>query len=55
MAVVGLDGNRSLFDRVMGRLQGYAEKLEVTVEERTEQLMEERKRCDMILSEMLPR
>ena len=55
MRAVGLDGSRSLFDRIMSRLQKYAQTLEETVEERTVQLMEERERCDMILSEMLPR
>ncbi|XP_055327356.1 atrial natriuretic peptide receptor 1-like [Paramacrobiotus metropolitanus] len=45
----------SLFDRLMRRLNAHARTLEHTVAERTQELIEERNHCDMLLKEMLPK
>lgn len=49
----GLSG--SLVDRVLRRLEAYAVDLENTVGEKVQQLLSEQRKCDAVLSEMLPR
>ncbi|XP_067205075.1 guanylate cyclase 32E [Linepithema humile] len=45
----------NIFDNMMAMMEKYANNLEVLVDERTDQLSEEKKKTDALLYEMLPR
>lgn len=45
----------NIFDNMMAMMEKYANNLEVLVDERTDQLQEEKKKTDALLLEMLPR
>ncbi|XP_018338733.1 PREDICTED: guanylate cyclase 32E-like [Trachymyrmex septentrionalis] len=45
----------NIFDNMMAMMEKYANNLEVLVDERTDQLTEEKKKTDALLHEMLPR
>ena len=45
----------NIFDNMMAIMERYATKLEEIVEERTDQLREEKKRTEALLNQMLPR
>ncbi|XP_065215329.1 guanylate cyclase 32E [Planococcus citri] len=45
----------NIFDNMMAMMEKYANNLEVLVDERTDQLVEEKKKTDALLYEMLPR
>ncbi|XP_012260738.2 guanylate cyclase 32E isoform X3 [Athalia rosae] len=45
----------NIFDNMMAMMEKYANNLEVLVDERTDQLIEEKKKTDALLYEMLPR
>ncbi|XP_076654351.1 guanylate cyclase 32E [Halictus rubicundus] len=45
----------NIFDNMMAMMEKYANNLEVLVDERTDQLTEEKKKTDALLYEMLPR
>ncbi|XP_046736974.1 guanylate cyclase 32E [Diprion similis] len=45
----------NIFDNMMAMMEKYATNLEVLVDERTDQLIEEKKKTDALLYEMLPR
>lgn len=47
--------NQNLTDHVLELMESYAEKLEQTVNERTQQLVEEKKKADLLLYRMLPK
>ncbi|EPB72412.1 hypothetical protein ANCCEY_08483 [Ancylostoma ceylanicum] len=47
--------NKNLMDHVMNMLETHASTLEEEVEERTKELIEEKKKSDMLLYRMLPR
>uniref|UniRef100_A0A915DUQ2 Guanylate cyclase n=1 Tax=Ditylenchus dipsaci TaxID=166011 RepID=A0A915DUQ2_9BILA len=49
------DGNQNLMDYVFSMLELYAGSLEQEVEERTKELVEEKKKSDILLYRMLPR
>uniref|UniRef100_A0A914HY59 Guanylate cyclase n=1 Tax=Globodera rostochiensis TaxID=31243 RepID=A0A914HY59_GLORO len=49
------DGNQNLMDYVFGMLEQYASSLEQEVEERTKELVEEKRKSDILLYRMLPR
>ncbi|KAF7634231.1 Guanylate cyclase, partial [Meloidogyne graminicola] len=49
------DGNQNLMDYVFGMLEQYASSLEQEVEERTRELVEEKKKSDILLYRMLPK
>lgn len=44
-----------IFDNMIAMMEKYADNLEVLVDERTDQLIEEKKKTDALLYEMLPR
>uniref|UniRef100_A0A915BLZ7 Guanylate cyclase n=1 Tax=Parascaris univalens TaxID=6257 RepID=A0A915BLZ7_PARUN len=46
---------RNLIDHVFNMLEQYATNLECEVEERTKELVEEKKKCDLLLQRMLPK
>ncbi|KAL3114808.1 hypothetical protein niasHT_014622 [Heterodera trifolii] len=48
-------GNQNLMDYVFGMLEQYASSLEQEVEERTKELVEEKRKSDILLYRMLPR
>ncbi|KAL3106798.1 hypothetical protein niasHT_016153 [Heterodera trifolii] len=48
------DGNQNLMDYVYGMLEQYDSSLEQEVEERTKELMEEKRNSDILLYRMLP-
>ncbi len=43
-----------MMDHIMKAMEKYADNLENTVRERTQQLAEEKKRCDQLLYRLLP-
>lgn len=45
----------NIFDNMMAMMEKYANNLEALVDERTDQLTEEKKKTDALLYEMLPR
>lgn len=45
----------NIFDNMMAMMEKYANNLEALVDERTDQLQEEKKKTDALLLEMLPR
>ncbi|XP_014262145.1 guanylate cyclase 32E [Cimex lectularius] len=45
----------NIFDNMMAMMEAYANNLEVLVDERTDQLIEEKKKTEALLFEMLPR
>ena len=49
------DGNQNLMDYVFSMLELYANSLEQEVQERTKELMEEKKKSDLLLYRMLPK
>ena len=49
------DGNQNLMDYVFGMLEQYASSLEQEVEERTRELVEEKRKSDILLYRMLPK
>ncbi|KAL3107085.1 hypothetical protein niasHT_019481 [Heterodera trifolii] len=49
------DGSQNLMDYVFGMLEQYASSLEQEVEERTKELVEEKRKSDILLYRMLPR
>ncbi|KAI1707071.1 adenylate and guanylate cyclase catalytic domain-containing protein [Ditylenchus destructor] len=49
------DGNQNLMDYVFSMLELYASSLEQEVEERTKELVEEKKKSDVLLYRMLPK
>ncbi|KAL7071222.1 hypothetical protein ACQ4LE_009440 [Meloidogyne hapla] len=49
------DGNKNLMDYVFGMLEQYASSLEQEVEERTRELVEEKRKSDILLYRMLPK
>ncbi len=50
-----LFSHQSLMDYVFGMLEAYAGSLEEEVAERTKELVEEKKKSDLLLYRMLPR
>ncbi|CAK5081435.1 unnamed protein product [Meloidogyne enterolobii] len=49
------DGNQNLMDYVFGMMEQYASSLEQEVEERTRELVEEKRKSDILLYRMLPK
>uniref|UniRef100_A0A914NMA0 guanylate cyclase n=1 Tax=Meloidogyne incognita TaxID=6306 RepID=A0A914NMA0_MELIC len=49
------DGSQNLMDYVFGMLEQYASSLEQEVEERTRELVEEKRKSDILLYRMLPK
>lgn len=47
--------NETLMDHVFDMLEQYASNLEEEVEERTKELLEEKKKSDLLLYRMLPK
>lgn len=45
----------NIFDNMLAMMEKYANNLEEIVDERTDQLIEEKKKTDALLYEMLPR
>lgn len=45
----------NIFDNMIAMMEKYANNLEVLVDERTDQLVEEKKKTEALLYEMLPR
>ena len=45
----------NILDNMLNRMEQYANNLEELVEERTSAFLEEKKRADMLLYELLPR
>ena len=52
-AIRGYGGN--VVERIMNKLEEHAANLQDTINERTQQLIEERRKADALLEEMLPR
>jgi len=48
-------GNANLMDHVFNMLEQYANTLEQEVQERTRELVEEKKKSDILLYRMLPK
>ena len=46
--------NINIVDNMLDKLEKYAKNLEVVVQQRTEKLMEEKKKTDILLHMMLP-
>lgn len=46
--------SEGIVDRIINKLEAYAENLESVVRERTSELIEEKQRADALLSRMLP-
>ena len=49
------DRDTNVMDTLMDRMAKYAEKLQSAVEERAAEVTKEKRRCDELLSKMLPR
>ena len=47
-------GNRNIVDHIIKRIKDYSENLQSDVSEKTEQLLEERHKTDMLLQELFP-
>ena len=47
--------NKNLIDTLLDRMQQYSSNLEALVEEKTQAFLEERKKADALLSQLLPR
>lgn len=53
--LTGGGGHRTLAEKIIWRLSKHSEELEDEVERRTIDLLDERRRCDAILSRFLPK